>query len=204
MKLFSVDGKLYKFMSRLWDILQLNVCWLICSLPIVTMGAATVAAFCITNKMVKDEEGYIIKPFFAAFINNLKRGIPLGLLAMFAGYVVYLDFQIFNAVEGNPVIFAIMGFAAAFIFTFSFIYAFSISADYDNTVFETIRLSASISGKYLLRTLLLIIVLAFELFICLYNNITVFFGIIIGPACMFLTTSGFSVHFFNQISKDKA
>lgn len=41
MKFFSVDGGLYKFISRLWDVIKLNFLWLLFSLPIVTMGAAT-------------------------------------------------------------------------------------------------------------------------------------------------------------------
>ena len=59
MKFFSVDSPLYKFMNRLMDVFKLNCMWLLCSLPIVTMGAATTAAYTITLKMVNDEEGYI-------------------------------------------------------------------------------------------------------------------------------------------------
>lgn len=49
-KLFSLDSGLYKFMSRLFDMLKLNAMWILCSIPIVTIGASTTAAFTITLK----------------------------------------------------------------------------------------------------------------------------------------------------------
>ena len=54
-KLFSLDSGLYKFMSRLFDMLKLNAMWILCSIPIVTIGASTTAAFTITLKMVDEE-----------------------------------------------------------------------------------------------------------------------------------------------------
>ena len=56
MKFFSVDSAFYRFITRLWDILQLNFCWVLCSLPIVTMGASTVAACSVALKMEEDTE----------------------------------------------------------------------------------------------------------------------------------------------------
>lgn len=49
---FSIESPLYKFMNRLLDMIKLNFLWILCSLPIITMGAATTAAFTITLKMV--------------------------------------------------------------------------------------------------------------------------------------------------------
>ncbi len=85
------ESPLYKFGTRLVDVLALNFLWLFCSLPLLlaimipkwlglfwipcgiigafTMGAASVAAFSITLKMVDDEEGYILN----LFLKNLRQ-----------------------------------------------------------------------------------------------------------------------------------
>ena len=76
---FSIESPLYKFMSRLTDIIKLNFLWLLCSIPVVTMGASTVAAFSITLKMVEDEEGYVARKFFHEFKENLKKGSVIGM-----------------------------------------------------------------------------------------------------------------------------
>lgn len=202
MKFFSVDGPLYRFISRLWDMMKLNFLWLLFSLPIITIGAATVAAYSVTLKMVDESEGYVGRQFMKAFKENWKQGIPLGLLGLLALYVIYLDFEFFNKLENNPMIFLIAGIVAVFVFGMAFIYAFPLSARYENTLLETLKNSARIATRYLVRTLLLVAVLAVEIFIGLFNTTTLFFAILIGPACLMLTVSGFAIYFFREIERE--
>lgn len=204
MKLFSVDGPLYRFFARLWDVIVLNFLWFLCSIPIVTFGAATVAVFNVTLKMVDETEGYVGRQFFKAFKANLKQGIPLGLLELFCVYVVYLDFEMFRAIEDGPVMFLIFGIVAIAVFGAAFLYAFALSARYENTLMNTLKNSVSITCKFFLRSVILVIVLAVEVLIFLFNNITVFLGILIGPVCLMYTVSGMALPLFRQIEKDGA
>jgi uncharacterized membrane protein YesL len=202
MSFFSVDGPLYRFISRFWDMIKLNLLWLLCSLPIVTMGASTAAAFSITLKMVDEQEGYIAKDFFKAFKSNLKQGSIMGILFLIALVALWLDFQFFNLLDTNPVIFLIMGFVGIFIFTLTFLYAFPLLARYQNSIINTMKNSFDISIRYFVRTLLLIFVLIFEVMICMWNEWTLIVGVLIGPACIFLTISGFALRFFRELEKE--
>ena len=202
MSFFSVDGPLYRFISRFWDMIKLNFLWLLCSLPIVTMGASTAAAFSITLKMVDEQEGYIAKDFFKAFKSNLKQGSMMGILFLIAIVALWLDFQFFNLLDTNPVIFLIMGFVGIFIVTLTFLYAFPLLARYQNSIINTMKNSFDISIRYFVRTLLLIFVLIFEVMICMWNEWTLIVGVLIGPACIFLTISGFALRFFRELEKE--
>lgn len=202
MKFFSVEGGLYKFMQGLLNVFKINLLWIICSVPIVTCGAATVAAFDVTLKMVDDEEGYVARQFMKAFKSNLKKGIPLGLLAVVCAYIVWLNFSLFEQIEGNPILLLMVGMVAAFVFTLSFIYAFPLQARYENTIVKTLQNSLNISLRYFGRTLLTIIVLAFEILIIFWNSTTIFIGIIIGPACMIYTVSGCAKFIFKELEKE--
>ena len=202
MSFFSVDGPLYRFISRFWDMIKLNFLWLLCSLPIVTMGASTAAAFSITLKMVDEHEGYIAKDFFKAFKSNLKQGSMMGILFLIAIVALWLDFQFFNLLDTNPVIFLIMGFVGIFIVTLTFLYAFPLLARYQNSIINTMKNSFDISIRYFVRTLLLIFVLIFEVLICMWNEWTLIVGVLIGPACIFLTISGFALRFFRELEKE--
>ncbi|MDE6128865.1 MAG: DUF624 domain-containing protein [Lachnospiraceae bacterium] len=202
MKFFSVDGALYKFLTRLWDMIKLNFMWLLFSLPIVTVGAATVAAYTVTLKMVDEQEGYVARQFVRAFKENWRQGIPMGLLALFCSYAVYLDFELQRVTEGNSTMFLIFGIIAAFVFGMSFIYAFPLSARYENTLIGTLKNSVNIATRYFLRTLLLVAVLAVEVIIFIFNYTTLLIGALIGPACIMLTISGFALHFFKEIEKE--
>lgn len=202
MKFFSADGALYKFISRLWDMIKLNFLWLLFSLPIVTWGAATVAAYSVTLKMVDDTEGYVGRQFVKAFKENWKQGIPLGLITLFCSYIVYLDFEFFNKIEGNPMILLVFGIIAVFVFSMALIYAFPLSARYENTLIGTIQNSVNIATRYFMRTLFLAAVLAVEFFIFMFNSTTLFIAILIGPACIMLTISGFAMYFFREIERN--
>lgn len=202
MNFFSVDGKLYKFMLGLLNVFKINLLWIICSVPIVTFGAATIAAFDVTMKMVDDEEGYVARQFFKAFKSNLKKGIPLGLLSVVCAYIVWLNFSLFEQIEGNPILLLIVGMVAAFVFTLSFIYAFPLQARYENTIVKTLQNSLNISLRYFGRTLLTIVILAVEILIIFWNSTTLFIGIIIGPACMIYTVSGCAKFIFRELEKE--
>lgn len=201
MKLFSVDGPLYNFFSRLLDMIKLNFLWLLFSLPVVTIGASTAAAFTITLKMVDEREGYIAKQFWTAFKANLKQGIPAGLLNLFFVYALYLDFQLFHAVEGNPMYFLILGIVGSVMCFGYFIYSYALMARYDNTLLRTLKNSMEISVKYFGRTIMIAVVLAVELFVFLFNTTTIFLGLLIGPAVLFLTISGPAMYIFRDIER---
>lgn len=181
---------------------KLNFMWLLFSLPIVTVGAATVAAYSVTLKMADEQEGYVARQFVKAFKENWRQGIPMGLLALFCSYAVYLDFELQRVAEGDSTMFLIFGIVAAFVFGMSFIYAFPLSARYENTLIGTLKNSVNIATRYFARTLLLVAILAVEVIVFIFNYMTLFFGLLIGPACIMLTISGFALHFFKEIEKE--
>lgn len=202
MKFFSVDSHLYRFLSRFLDVLKLNFMWLVFCIPIITIGASTVAAFTVALRMVDDEEGYVARGFVKAFKENFKQGTMLFIITVVAVYAVYLDFQLFEAVEGNPIIFLIIGIVSCFIVGLSLLYAYPLIARYDNSIIKTIQNSFEISKRYFPRTIFLIIIVLFELFIFQYNSTMLFFGILIGPAFVIFTIAAFSKRTFQQIEKD--
>ena len=189
-------------MQRLWDLVKINLLWIICSLPIVTFGAATIAAYSVTLKMADETEGYVARQFMKAFRANLKNGVLLGILFLVCGYVVWLDFSLFNQFPDNPLILLIAGIIAAFIFLLAFLYAFPLQARYENTLINTLKNSFDISIRYFVRTLSLILVIAVEIAIMSWNSTTMFIGILIGPASIMLTVSGYAGYFFKLIEKE--
>ena len=201
MKFFSPDSAFYKFMQTLTDLLKVNFLWMLCSLPIVTLGGATIAAFDVTMKMAAQEEGHVGRQFLASFKANLKNGIPYGILLLLCAYVVWLDFSLFNQIEGNPIILLIMGIIAVFAFIWSFLFAFALQARYENTLIRTLKNSADICTKYFVRTLTLIVVLFLEVLVIFWNSTTLFVGFCIGPACLIFTIGAYANKFFEELEQ---
>lgn len=201
MKFFSVDSPLYRFLSRVLDILKLNFLWILGSLPVFTIGASTTAAMSVALKLADDEEGYIAKSYFEAYKVNFKQGVPMGLIFLVAWYAVYLDFQLFGAVKNNPVILLIIGMVSVFLVIIAMIYSFSLLARYENTVVRTIQNSMDISRKYFGKTLILVILVAAEVLIFQYNSTMIFFGILFGPGFIIYTVAAVSKRVFLQIER---
>ena len=202
MKLFSIDSPLYKFMTTLTNIFLLNLCVVIGSLPIVTIGASVVAGYDVALRMVANEEGYVVRQFIKAYKSNLKQGIPLGLIALVCAYVIYLDTEIIRKVENISVIFIMFAMISGALFLFSLLYAFPLTARYENTLMRMLKNSFRISMKYFVRTLALLILLAVEVLAFLWNYTTLFIGILLGPALMILLVSLFARPLFEKIESD--
>lgn len=202
MKIFSPDGPIYKIVQGLCNFLKLNFLWMIFSLPIVTLGGATIAAFDVSMKMLDGEEGYVGRDFVESFRKNFKTGIPYGLLFLFCAYVVWLDFSLFEQIEGNPVILLVMGMVAAFVFLLSFLYAFALQARYENTLIRTLKNSVDISVRYFVRTLVLLVAIALQVMLFAWNMVTLFIGFLIGPMCIIYSISGYARIFFKEIEQE--
>lgn len=203
MKIFDINSPLYRFMSTLTDLLKLNFCWLLCSLPIVTIGASTTAAFSVALKMAENKEGYVVRQFFKAFRENLKQGIPLGILACIAIYSLWFNFVNFKVFpEDLSVTMLVVGVIGTVFVGFSLLYAFALLARYENNLVNTLRNSFKISMRYIAQTIMLCFVLAVELVILFFNQTTIFFAILIGPACIIYTVSGVAINIFHKIEAD--
>ena len=76
-KIFRSDNPFWIGMGSIFDLFVLNLLWLLCCLPIVTIGPATAAFYYAMINLVRGEETYLSKDFFHSFRQNLKQGIFL-------------------------------------------------------------------------------------------------------------------------------
>ncbi|MGL4738846.1 MAG: YesL family protein [Cellulosilyticaceae bacterium] len=104
MKIFSLDGPVYRIGTEIADAMILTLYWIICSLPIITIGASTTAVFYVYGKKIRDEDAYVTKDFFKSFKENFKQSIPitliLGVLWLSCGLYMFI---LNGYPEGAPV-----------------------------------------------------------------------------------------------------
>ena len=88
MGIFNIDSGFNRALTKIADMVLLSFYWLICCLPIVTIGASTTALYyaCMKNHL---EEGTNTRNFFHAFIRDLKQSLVLELIVVVvAGFLV--------------------------------------------------------------------------------------------------------------------
>ena len=204
MGIFNMDSGFARFMNRAIDVLELNILWIIFSLPIFTIGASTCAAYYVTLKMVDEEEGYVGKMFVKAFKDNFKQGTFLWLLTGPSIYVCYLMWQVIS--KGENINFLVITGAilfTAFVLIFS-LYAYPLLARYENTIPKTIKNSFAISTMYFPRTLFMVLIVGIECLIFLWNRWTMLAGILLGPELVIYTVSGITKRIFLTTENNKA
>lgn len=101
MKFFDSDSGFSRFMNALFDILYVGVLWVVCSLPLITAGASTTAAYYAMSKCVRHKTGYIGREFFHSFKDNFRQITPLTLLFWLVVGVLSADlYYIWNNESG--------------------------------------------------------------------------------------------------------
>lgn len=91
---FSSDGPFYQFLDKIGHLILLNIIWLLCCLPVVTIIPATTAFYYATIKSIRRGHGYAFREFFTSFKNNLARGIPLSLVLVALGLLLTFNFKV--------------------------------------------------------------------------------------------------------------
>jgi uncharacterized membrane protein YesL len=87
------------------SILLVNLLWVVCSLPLVTMPAATAGLFAVTARMVRGQPLNVYHTFFEAMREHWKMSTVLMLLNLGAGLLIAVNLSIFPMMSTlNPMV----------------------------------------------------------------------------------------------------
>lgn len=162
MRIFSYDSKFSQILLKLSAACYLNILWMICSLPIVTAGAATTAMYDVTLRIARDEEPALTRQFFKAFRANFKQATTLWLILMAIGVLLggdgYILYHLYRSTNGTmsviwTILLAVI-IAAAVVYTIVMIYVFPLVASVQNTNRNMLKNSFFIGIHYLFCTIL--------------------------------------------------
>ena len=95
------DNVVMRALGKMGDMICLNVMWVICCIPIITIGASTTALYTVMLRMVKNEEGYIFRGFLKAFKSNFKQSTLIWLILLLLGIVWTVDFRVAGFMPGD-------------------------------------------------------------------------------------------------------
>ena len=126
-------------LSRLADLMILNILTFVCCIPIVTIGASLTSMHYVLLKMVRDEDSYIFKSYFKSFKENFKQATLLWLIVLAATIVIAVDVYIMNNSTGFPQALIIAIFAAAVFLYIVAQYIFPLQSKFVNNIGATLK-----------------------------------------------------------------
>lgn len=177
-KIFDLDNPVFRTISKLVDLIWLNIIFVIVSLPIVTIGASVTAMMSVTMKMARDKEGYMWQGFWKSFKQNFKQSTIIWIIMLLIATVLGTDIYFFySSTAGYAKILMAMMIGLSVILLCIAIYVFPLQAQFDNAIKQTAKNALLMAIRHLPWTLLLLVILGVcAILIWLYLAITVFFG----------------------------
>ncbi|MDD5863606.1 MAG: DUF624 domain-containing protein [Firmicutes bacterium] len=153
--MFSLDSKFMRGMSRIADLVILNLVYLLTCVPIVTVGAANAALYTVCFRLGTEAEGSTVKDYFRAFRENFRQGTLLWLLFLLVGSAACVDILLFSRLEGWMRWLSALFVVALILVVMMFSYVFPLLSQFQNGCKSTLKNALLLSVGYLPRTLLI-------------------------------------------------
>ncbi len=167
--IFNLDNPVWNFMSKVADLIILNILAIVCSVPIVTIGASWTAMYFVTIRMVRKEESYIVKDFFRSFKENFKQSTIIWLIALAAIAIFVGDVMIYRMIpEQIPQALMIAVLILAYLVLGTIIYVFPLLSRFHNTTKGTIKNAFLVSLVNVPYTLVFVVLLVIPIIIAFF------------------------------------
>lgn len=156
---FHFESRLFRAVEKTINLIKLNIIWILCSLPLVTGGAALCALHIMSVKILKDEEGYVFRDFWKVFRSKMRLSLKLWIPLLAAAAVLFLDYMFWRNVEGSfadsmrVLLCVLLGMWIALV-----IYIFPLAARMDTTAGITYRNGILLLFKYLPQSVYLLFI----------------------------------------------
>ena len=173
-----LDG-LKKTFGRLGDLILINLFFIICSLPIVTIGAAESACYSYLLKVTRgDDHRTPFASFFTDFAKSFKRATPAWLLQLLCMVILAGDFYYAAFLcEPKNTFFLVFSVVLGFVLLCASVWLFPLIARYDNSLKGHLKNSLLMSVAHFPKTVLLVVVWVVCIFFPLISQeILYYFG----------------------------
>ncbi len=199
MGIFNPDSKFSQIMSRVFDLMIMNLIFVFTSIPIITIGANYTALYYVTLKMIKNEESYIWKSYWKSWRQNFRQATAIWLIFLILGVFLVLDILLVNQMTGPATYLRYLFFVLLFVWGMVLTYVFPVLSRFDNTVRQTIKNSLLMSIRHLPWTVVMVVINLLPLILLIFAPTSVasmvsFAMVFLGISVVALANSWFFVN----------
>ena len=180
-KFFDMDSPVMRALNRVGDLMIMNFLMILCCIPVITAGAAFTAMHYVLLKIVRGQEGYLLKGFFKSFKENFRQATLIWLLMLLVIAVYVGDSLIFNysaLTFPKPLVIAVV--AVAVLLAMMAVYVFPLQARFENSVKNTLKNAMILAFANLPKTLLMLVCYILPLVIGYFSTYALLFIFLFG------------------------
>ncbi len=156
---FNLSSPLMDFLTTTAQYIALNVVFIICCIPIVTIGPALAALYQVIMRETRGEYGYLMRKYFQhfkeMFLQSFLTFLSLGLIVL----LLLFNVGFWNAMEGilaNIII--VLVYIMLLAVACTFIYVFPLMARFKNNFLQTIKNALYIALTNPVDTIMLVVI----------------------------------------------
>lgn len=143
----------FKGMEKVGDLLLVNLLFVVCSLPVVTIGASATAMYYVLGR-IRRQEGTVTKDFFRSFRENFRQATLYWGVLLLVALVLYWNFRLISGWTGT--LYSVMMVSLILVSWFAVSWGslvFPLLPRFDNTSAATARNAGILVLAVPLRTL---------------------------------------------------
>lgn len=149
------ETPLIGLLDKIGQLIILGVCWIIGSLPVVTLGTSTTALYYAVIKSIRRGQGYALGEFWKSYKANLRRGILATVIMLFAAGLLCLNlWTLQQAEQDNTAMMLANGLCLA-VLCISWIYLCPVLSRFTMGVANAWKLAFVMAIRFLPQSILL-------------------------------------------------
>ena len=158
-RFLDVNNPVMRVLTMICDLLFLSVLWIVFSLPVITMGAASVALYTSTYRYVRKNEDYLWHSFWTAFRENFMRSTLCWLVALGIFALLILDALVFRTMLLRGEAFGWVYYAVLVLIVLALtwtVYLAAYGARFQGTTWDVLRFSFMLFRAHPLKMLIVL------------------------------------------------
>ncbi|WP_198162727.1 YesL family protein [Halobacillus mangrovi] len=139
--MFGINERTTSLMKNFTNMILLNLLWILCSLPILTIGPSTAAMTNVIRSWKIDQEDSVFRSYFNGFRRYAKSGW-IGTLWLLGGLVLIIDVLLFFQISSSLKVFILsIAGMALILYLLTTTFLFPVLVHYETSGFKLIKKS---------------------------------------------------------------
>jgi uncharacterized membrane protein YesL len=179
--IFAADSALSRFLSRVGDLMILNVLFIVTSLPIVTIGASLTALNFVALRFPKDESDSVPRDYLRSFKQNFRQAtlvwaiVMVVAAALAAWYILAANVTLGAVVQ---LILLVIWYVIAVAFAGTVLFVFPYLAKFEGSTRDVFRNARLMSWRHGLTTLVVALITGVCILVTLFYPQLVGYGLL--------------------------
>lgn len=148
---FNIDSFFWRGLCRLADLMLLNLLFVLCCLPLFTIGPSLSALYTVCLKMADNEDVSIVKSFSQAFRRNFRQSTLLWIIMAGCAAVLGLNWFFLPVLPEAPAeVMKVLLNLMLLVYIAVFSYLFPIQCKFENSIKNTLKNAFALAFRHLI------------------------------------------------------